>query len=63
MQLTDKQPMTDEQLLAALIAASYESGYYSGKQEDGQPHHREAINKREGLRVEVLRRMKEVHSR
>ena len=59
-QLTNRQLTNDKQLIAALIAASYESGYYSGKQEDGQPHHRGAIDLCKELKVEVLRRMKDV---
>ena len=33
-------------LLRAVMDATYDTGYYSGKHEDGQPHHREAIAER-----------------
>ncbi|HUT15275.1 MAG TPA: hypothetical protein VMY98_03425 [Anaerolineae bacterium] len=33
-------------LLRAVMDATYDTGYYSGKHEDGQPHHREAIAQR-----------------
>ena len=35
-----------EKLLRAVMDATYDTGYYSGKHEDGQPHHREAIAER-----------------
>ena len=57
--------MTNEELLNTLINAAYETGYYSGKQEVGQPHHREdgqlhhveAIARRTNLKQQVLARM------
>jgi transcriptional regulator with XRE-family HTH domain len=41
------------QAITDLIDAAYETGYYSGRGEDGQEHHVEAIARREQLRREV----------
>ena len=41
-------------LIDQLVDAAYDTGYYSGKKEDGQPHHTTAILRREKLRHEVL---------
>ena len=49
--------MTDEELIWELVDAAYESGYYSGKYEDDQPYHKAAIERREELRAEALRRL------
>ena len=49
--------MNNKQLIDALIKAAYDSGYYSGKREDGQPHHLEAIEERGRLRDEALQRL------
>ena len=50
--------MTNEELLLnTLINAAYETGYYSGKREDGQLHHVEAIARRTNLKQQVLARM------
>lgn len=49
--------MTNEELLNTLINAAYETGYYSGKQEVGQPHHVEAIARHTNLKQQVLARM------
>lgn len=46
-----------ESLVGELIDAAYDSGYYSGKGEDGQPRHMAAIERREKLRGELLRRL------
>jgi hypothetical protein len=43
-----------ESLIDALIEAAYDSGYYSGKGEDGQILHTQAMKLRNQLRVEVL---------
>ena len=49
--------MNNKELIADLITAAYDSGYYSGKHEDGQPDHLFAINERERLRKEVLKKL------
>ena len=49
--------MNDEKLIDALIQSAYETGYYSGKHEDGQPHHRAAIMMRNKIRRQVLVRL------
>lgn len=52
--------MTNEQLkqlVRELIDVTYETGYYSGKGEDGQPHHIKAIKRREKLRHKVYFRL------
>lgn len=36
-------------LIRDLVQAAYESGYYSGKGEDGSIHHKKAIMKRKQL--------------
>jgi len=41
-------------LIDRLVNAAYDTGYYSGKKEDGQPHHTTAILLREKLRHELL---------
>ena len=51
------QNRTTEELVYLLIDASYDTGYYSGKGEDGKPHHLEAINKRELIRDELVKRI------
>lgn len=43
-----------KELVQNLIDASYDTGYYSGKGEDGMYHHLSAINAREDLRNEVI---------
>ena len=45
-------------LIDQLVDAAYNTGYYSGKKEDGQPHHAAAILRRERLRHEVLDMMR-----
>jgi len=40
-----------------LIQVAYESGYYSGRNEDGQPHHVKARDRRNDLRDKLLRRI------
>ena len=39
------------------FAAAYETGYYSGKLEDGQEHHKAAIEQRERLCRQILLRL------
>ena len=41
-------------IIDQLVDAAYDTGYYSGKKEDGQPHHSKAIFLREQLRHRVL---------
>ena len=41
------------EIINQLIDASYETGYYSGKREDGQEHHLVAVGRR-GYRKEEL---------
>lgn len=41
-------------LVQQLISATYDSGYYSGKGEDGQPHHVDAIQERESKRKALI---------
>ena len=43
-----------EKLLNALTQHAYDTGYYSGKGEDGQPHHVRAMEDRELVRKKVL---------
>jgi NTP pyrophosphatase (non-canonical NTP hydrolase) len=43
-----RNPLVDD-----LINAAYDSGYYSGRNEDGSVHHQAAIAMRENLRREV----------
>ena len=50
--------MTHCQLVRELISLAYDTGYYSGKREDFEPHHLKAIKVRESLRAEVLRRLR-----
>lgn len=49
--------VTKEGLVGGLISAAYDSGYYSGKGEDGQNHHIAARAQRERLRREVLQQI------
>jgi len=49
--------MTDKQLVEELIQAAYDSGYYSGLDEHGQPHHLKAIKRRNTLRENLLIRL------
>lgn len=49
--------MTTEQLVYELIQAAYDTGYYSGKKEDGQPHHRQAIAMRNEYRDRLLKQL------
>jgi len=49
--------MTNEKIVAALIDAAYDSGYYSGQGRDDGIHHRAAIARRETLRRKVLIRL------
>jgi len=49
---------TTDGTLGRLIDASYDSGYYSGKLQDGEPHHLAAIKEREYFRRAVLARMR-----
>ena len=47
----------DEKLVYDLVQAAYESGYYSGKGEDGQPHHMAAMEERKKMHDKVLQRL------
>ena len=47
--MTHAQRVVDE-----LIMAAYDTGYCSGKGEDGTEHHRLAIRKRNALKAEML---------
>ena len=49
--------MTVEELVKELIAVAYDTGYYSGKKEDGEPHHVQAIANRNALRDRLLKRI------
>ena len=49
--------MTNEELVKALVEAAYESGYYSGKGEDGEEYHMNAIKTRDLLIRKVLARL------
>ena len=49
--------MSNERLVQELILAAYDTGFYSGKGEDGKPHHTQAIAQREFLRKAVLLRL------
>jgi len=43
-----------QRVVDELIMAAYDTGYYSGKGEDGTEHHRLAIRKRNALKAEML---------
>jgi hypothetical protein len=43
-----------QSLVNRLIDVAYDSGYYSGRNQDGMPHHLAAIRERETLRREVI---------
>ena len=43
-----------QRVVDELIMAAYDTGYYSGKGEDGTEHHRLAIRKRNALKTEML---------
>ena len=49
--------MTLEKLIDELIQAAYDSGYCSGKGEDGQPHHVKIIAIRNAYRDQLKRRI------
>lgn len=49
--------ISNAKLIDDLIKAAYDSGYYSGKREDGQPHHLAAMERRGQLRDEALQRL------
>lgn len=55
--------MTIEQLVEELVQAAYETGYYSGKREDGEPHHVQAIDNREALQDKLLKRIAALQER
>lgn len=54
--------MDNVALIAKLIDAAYDSGYYSGQVKDGQPCHLAAMKERERLRSEILRRLAETQA-
>lgn len=47
-----------DKLLRAVMDAAYDTGYYSGKHEDGQLHHQEAIAERCRAKQALLARVK-----
>jgi len=47
-----------DKTLEALIQYTYDSGYYSSQNEDGQPHHKEAILQRAYAKAELVTRVK-----
>lgn len=49
--------MSNVGLVKELVQKAYDSGYYSGKHEDGEPHHLAAIKERNLLSKEVVRRL------
>ena len=49
-----------DKTLEALIQHTYDSGYYSGKHEDGQPQHKEAILQRAYAKAELEMRVKKL---
>ena len=55
--------MSNGALIIELIDAAYESGYYSGRNLDGEPEHKAAIARREALRKEVLSRLADSQQR
>jgi len=48
---------SNKKLLDDLAQAAYDSGYYSGKREDGQPHHLAAIERRRWASDRILQRL------
>ncbi len=38
-----------------LIGHAYDSGYYSGKKEDGEPHHKQSIKDRQAAKERLLK--------
>lgn len=46
-----------EKLIRDLMGATYDTGYYSGRHEDGQPHHKKAIADRQRLKAELEQRI------
>jgi hypothetical protein len=42
------------ELIDCLIGSAYDTGFYSGQREDGQPHHVEAIRKRTQIKAELI---------
>jgi len=51
--------MTDEELLEELVQAAYDTGFYSGRREDGQTHHIAAIHRREQARARLATRLED----
>ena len=49
--------MENGELVAALINAAFECGYYTGKGENGSFLHTDAMERREQLSREVVRRL------
>jgi len=43
-----------DRMVDDLVDAAYDSGYYSGQKRDGEPEHREAIERRERARHKLL---------
>jgi hypothetical protein len=54
--------MNDADLITRLVVVAYDSGYYSGRKEDGQSHHMEAIEERRRLRDKVLQRLADLRA-
>jgi len=54
--------MNDTILIDDLIGAAYNTGYYSGRREDGQPHHLAAIEERGLLRDAALQRLADLRA-
>ena len=47
----------DEKLVRDLIDAAYDSGYESGRKQDGQPLHLAAIERRNKVKRDLLKRL------
>lgn len=61
--MTRAKLLKNSVLVSELVLAAYDAGYYSGSGQDGQPGHKEAIDRRETLWREVLHRLEKLDGR
>jgi hypothetical protein len=54
--------MNDANLIERLVISAYNSGYYSGKGENGEPYHLAAIEERGQTRDRVLQRLADLRA-
>lgn len=47
--------MITKELIIELIDVAYDSGYYSGRGEDGESRHLVAVDRRNELRAQIFR--------